>query len=86
MAESSTTLEPRVCDYEHCGETFRPRKRWQRFCCKEHKAAHHKEANSRLRAVTERYVNAWALFQKEPTDEAGIELAQATRALHEESK
>lgn len=84
MSDERKSLEPRICAYEACDATFRPRKPWQRFCCQQHKAAHHKEANNRLRAVTERYVNAIELFAKEPTDEAAIELAQATRALRGE--
>jgi len=80
------TLPPRQCDYEPCGATFTPRRRWQRFCCDEHKKLYHKQAQERLESLTRRYVAAVDAFERAPTDEAAIELAQAKRALWGETR
>ena len=35
----------------HCGGSFRPRKRWQRFCSPKCRTAHHAAADGALRGV-----------------------------------
>lgn len=84
--QTTNVLEPRPCAYEQCGREFRPRKSWQRFFCKQHKDAFHKEADNRLKTIMRRYVTAAEVFSKTATDEAAIELAQAKRALWEETE
>jgi hypothetical protein len=40
-----------ICAYEPCGKGFKKKRRNQRFCCEQHKAASHDPDNRRIAGV-----------------------------------